>query len=81
VEKGCRIAVCQMVTAAFDVQLSVNINRKQYVEGGGDKNAENLCLPLSRLRGGGRTEEIGVRLEDFTVNDESFSLPWTPLVG
>jgi hypothetical protein len=34
VEKGCRIAVCQMVTATFDVQLSVNINRKLDLERG-----------------------------------------------
>jgi hypothetical protein len=46
VEKGCKIAVCQMVTAAFDVQLSVNINRKQDVERGGDKNAENLNIMI-----------------------------------
>ena len=32
-----------MVTAAFDVLVSVNFIRKRYVEGGSDKNAENLC--------------------------------------
>ena len=35
-----------MVTAAFDVLVSVNIIRKQDVEGGGDKNAENLNIMI-----------------------------------
>ena len=32
-----------MVTAAFDVPVSVNFIRIQDLEGGSDKNAENLC--------------------------------------
>jgi len=35
-----------MVTATFDVQLSVNINRNQDVVRGGDKNAENLNIMI-----------------------------------
>jgi len=35
-----------MVTAAFDVLVSVNINRNQNVERGGDKNAENLNIMI-----------------------------------
>jgi hypothetical protein len=35
-----------MVTAAYDVLVSVNINRNQDVVRGGDKNAENLNIMI-----------------------------------